>query len=171
MFARHATGFASGAGSPKRREPRFGGVRGAITKLPSLSRRYRRICTGHGRRGRFRRVEDAPARFTGVNFLAFWAANFLVGMRKQAHPAAAALFADGLGECHAVVTFRGARVHVKDFFRTGVTGSTTVGVSGGTERSFGRLSLGADNINGVFPNNLSSGGPRLSAVHSAQTRS
>ncbi|MEP6551281.1 MAG: TonB-dependent receptor plug domain-containing protein, partial [Gemmatimonadales bacterium] len=37
--------------------------------------------------------------------------------------------------------------NVKDFFRTGVTGSTTVGVSGGTERSFGRLSLGADNIN------------------------
>ncbi|HEV7839396.1 MAG TPA: SusC/RagA family TonB-linked outer membrane protein [Gemmatimonadaceae bacterium] len=44
--------------------------------------------------------------------------------------------------------------NVKDFFRTGVTGSTTVGVSGGTERSFGRLSLGADNINGVFPDNL-----------------
>jgi TonB-linked SusC/RagA family outer membrane protein len=44
--------------------------------------------------------------------------------------------------------------NVKDFFRTGVTGSTTVGVSGGTERSFGRLSLGADNINGIFPNNV-----------------
>ncbi|MDQ6871968.1 MAG: SusC/RagA family TonB-linked outer membrane protein [Gemmatimonadota bacterium] len=44
--------------------------------------------------------------------------------------------------------------NVKDFFRTGVTGSTTVGVSGGTERSFGRLSLGADNINGIFPDNL-----------------
>jgi TonB-linked SusC/RagA family outer membrane protein len=44
--------------------------------------------------------------------------------------------------------------NVKDFFRTGVTGSTTVGVSGGTERSFGRLSMGADNINGIFPNNL-----------------
>jgi len=44
--------------------------------------------------------------------------------------------------------------NVKDFFRTGVTGSTTVGVSGGTERSFGRLSLGADNINGIFPDNM-----------------
>ena len=44
--------------------------------------------------------------------------------------------------------------NVKDFFKTGVTGSTTVGVSGGTERSYGRLSLGADNINGIFPNNL-----------------
>jgi TonB-linked SusC/RagA family outer membrane protein len=43
--------------------------------------------------------------------------------------------------------------NVKDFFRTGVTGATTVGVSGGTERSFGRLSLGADNINGIFPDN------------------
>ena len=44
--------------------------------------------------------------------------------------------------------------NVKDFFNTGVTASTTVGVSGGTERSFGRLSLGADNINGIFPDNL-----------------
>ena len=44
--------------------------------------------------------------------------------------------------------------NVKDFFRTGVTGSTTVGVAGGTERAFGRLSLGADNVNGIFPNNL-----------------
>ncbi len=44
--------------------------------------------------------------------------------------------------------------NVKDFFRTGVTASTTLAVSGGTERAFGRLSLGADNVNGVFPNNL-----------------
>lgn len=44
--------------------------------------------------------------------------------------------------------------NVKDFFRTGVTASTTVGVSGGTERVFGRLSMGADNVNGIFPNNL-----------------
>jgi TonB-linked SusC/RagA family outer membrane protein len=43
--------------------------------------------------------------------------------------------------------------NVKDFFRTGITGTTTVGVSGGTERMFGRLSLGADNVKGVFPNN------------------
>ncbi|HUR92806.1 MAG TPA: SusC/RagA family TonB-linked outer membrane protein [Gemmatimonadaceae bacterium] len=44
--------------------------------------------------------------------------------------------------------------NVKDFFRQGVTMSTTVAVSGGTERASGRLSLGADNINGIFPNNL-----------------
>ena len=44
--------------------------------------------------------------------------------------------------------------NVKSFFKTGVTASSTVGVSGGTERSYGRLSLGADNINGIFPNNL-----------------
>jgi len=44
--------------------------------------------------------------------------------------------------------------NVKDFFRNGVTGSTTLGVSGGTDRAFGRLSLGADNVNGIFPNNL-----------------
>ena len=29
-----------------------------------------------------------------------------------------------------------------------------MGVSGGTERLFGRLSMGADNVKGVFPNNL-----------------
>lgn len=44
--------------------------------------------------------------------------------------------------------------NVKDFFETGVTGSTTVGVSGGTERLNGRLSMGADNVRGIFPNNL-----------------
>ena len=44
--------------------------------------------------------------------------------------------------------------NVKDFFETGVTASTTVGVSGGTERVSGRLSLGADNVRGIFPNNL-----------------
>ncbi|HMG00569.1 MAG TPA: TonB-dependent receptor plug domain-containing protein, partial [Gemmatimonadaceae bacterium] len=44
--------------------------------------------------------------------------------------------------------------NVKSFFKTGVTASSTVGVSGGKERSYGRLSLGADNINGIFPNNL-----------------
>jgi TonB-linked SusC/RagA family outer membrane protein len=44
--------------------------------------------------------------------------------------------------------------NVKDFFRTGVTASTTLAVSGGTERTFGRLSLGADNVSGIFPNNL-----------------
>jgi TonB-linked SusC/RagA family outer membrane protein len=44
--------------------------------------------------------------------------------------------------------------NVKDFFQSGVTGATTVGMSGGTERLFGRLSMGADNVKGVFPNNL-----------------
>jgi TonB-linked SusC/RagA family outer membrane protein len=44
--------------------------------------------------------------------------------------------------------------NVKDFFETGVTAATTVGVSGGTERVSGRLSLGADNVRGIFPNNL-----------------
>ena len=43
--------------------------------------------------------------------------------------------------------------NVKDFFRTGVTMTSTVGVSGGTDRLSGRLSMGGDNINGVFPNN------------------
>ena len=44
--------------------------------------------------------------------------------------------------------------NVRDFFRTGVTASTTVGVSGGTERAFGRLSMGGDNVEGIFPDNL-----------------
>jgi TonB-linked SusC/RagA family outer membrane protein len=44
--------------------------------------------------------------------------------------------------------------NVKDFFRTGVTMSTTVAVSGGTDRASGRLSMGADNVNGIFPNNM-----------------
>jgi TonB-linked SusC/RagA family outer membrane protein len=44
--------------------------------------------------------------------------------------------------------------NVRDFFRTGVTLSSTVGVSGGVERAFGRLSMGADNVQGVFPDNL-----------------
>ena len=43
--------------------------------------------------------------------------------------------------------------NVKNFFRTGVTGTTTVGVSGGTDRMSGRLSLGGDNVSGIFPNN------------------
>src|SRR6185503_15072936 len=43
--------------------------------------------------------------------------------------------------------------NVKEFFRTGVTMTSTVGVSGGTDRLSGRLSMGGDNINGVFPNN------------------
>lgn len=44
--------------------------------------------------------------------------------------------------------------NVKDFFRTGVTMASTFAVSGGTERASGRLSIGADNVNGFFPNNL-----------------
>ena len=44
--------------------------------------------------------------------------------------------------------------NVKDFFRTGLTAATTLAVSGGTERVAGRLSLGADNVKGIFPNNL-----------------
>jgi TonB-linked SusC/RagA family outer membrane protein len=43
--------------------------------------------------------------------------------------------------------------NVKDFFRTGMTASTTLAVSGGGERLAGRLSMSADNVNGIFPNN------------------
>ncbi|HEY0242343.1 MAG TPA: TonB-dependent receptor plug domain-containing protein, partial [Gemmatimonadaceae bacterium] len=43
--------------------------------------------------------------------------------------------------------------NVKDFFRTGMTLSSTLAVSGGSERASGRLSVGADNVNGIFPNN------------------
>jgi TonB-linked SusC/RagA family outer membrane protein len=44
--------------------------------------------------------------------------------------------------------------NVKDFFRTGMTASTSVGVSGGGDRAFGRLSMGGDNVQGIFPDNL-----------------
>jgi TonB-linked SusC/RagA family outer membrane protein len=44
--------------------------------------------------------------------------------------------------------------NVKEFFQQGITSSATVAVSGGSDRISGRLSLGADNIDGVFPNNL-----------------
>jgi TonB-linked SusC/RagA family outer membrane protein len=44
--------------------------------------------------------------------------------------------------------------NVKDFFSTGLTTSATVAVSGGTDRTSGRLSLGADDVKGVFPNNF-----------------
>jgi TonB-linked SusC/RagA family outer membrane protein len=43
--------------------------------------------------------------------------------------------------------------NVESFLRTGVTSAMTVGVSGGTERVSGRLSMGADNVSGIFPNN------------------
>jgi TonB-linked SusC/RagA family outer membrane protein len=44
--------------------------------------------------------------------------------------------------------------NVSGFFRKGVTAATTVGVSGGGERAYGRLAVGADNVSGMFPNNL-----------------
>jgi TonB-linked SusC/RagA family outer membrane protein len=43
--------------------------------------------------------------------------------------------------------------NVKDFFNTGHTKSTTVAVSGGTERATARISFGSDNVDGYIPNN------------------
>ncbi len=43
--------------------------------------------------------------------------------------------------------------NMEAFFRTGFTVTSTVAVSGGTDRAFGRVSLGGDNVNGVFPSN------------------
>ena len=43
--------------------------------------------------------------------------------------------------------------NVRDFFNTGRTFSSTVAVSGGTDKMDGRLSMGADDINGIIPNN------------------
>src|SRR5438445_10916442 len=117
MFARHATGFVSGAGSPKSPEARCGGVRGAITKPPSLSRRRRRICARTWRRSRFRWIQNAPAGFAGLQFEIFRLVDFLIDVWKQSHSAAAALFVYGCSESDTVVAFRGARIHVEDFFR------------------------------------------------------
>jgi TonB-linked SusC/RagA family outer membrane protein len=44
--------------------------------------------------------------------------------------------------------------NVERFFNTGRTLSTTVSMSGGTERANARVSIGADNVNGIFPNNV-----------------
>jgi TonB-linked SusC/RagA family outer membrane protein len=44
--------------------------------------------------------------------------------------------------------------NVKDFFETGNTFSSTLAVSGGTERANARLSVGVDNIDGFVPNNF-----------------
>jgi len=43
--------------------------------------------------------------------------------------------------------------NVESFFNTGHTASTTVAVSGGTDRANARLSLGRDNVTGFIPNN------------------
>jgi TonB-linked SusC/RagA family outer membrane protein len=43
--------------------------------------------------------------------------------------------------------------NVKSFFNTGRTISTTLAASGGTERANARLSLGADAVDGIIPNN------------------
>lgn len=43
--------------------------------------------------------------------------------------------------------------NVESFFNTGHTRSTTVAVSGGTDRVSARLSVGRDNISGFIPNN------------------
>ena len=44
--------------------------------------------------------------------------------------------------------------NVKDFFETGHTFSSTVAVSGGTERANARMSVGVDNVDGFVPNNF-----------------
>jgi TonB-linked SusC/RagA family outer membrane protein len=43
--------------------------------------------------------------------------------------------------------------NVESFFNTGHTKSTTVAVSGGTERANARISFGSDNVDGYVPNN------------------
>jgi TonB-linked SusC/RagA family outer membrane protein len=44
--------------------------------------------------------------------------------------------------------------NVKNFFETGHTLSTTVAVSGGTDRANARMSVGTDNVDGFTPNNF-----------------
>ena len=44
--------------------------------------------------------------------------------------------------------------NVKDFFETGHTMSTTLAVSGGTDRANARMSVGVDNVDGFVPNNF-----------------
>jgi TonB-linked SusC/RagA family outer membrane protein len=44
--------------------------------------------------------------------------------------------------------------NVKDFFNTGHTMSTTLAVTGGTDRANARMSVGVDNVDGFVPNNF-----------------
>jgi TonB-linked SusC/RagA family outer membrane protein len=44
--------------------------------------------------------------------------------------------------------------NVKSFFNTGHTSSTTIAVTGGTDRANARLSVGSDNVEGIIPNNF-----------------
>lgn len=44
--------------------------------------------------------------------------------------------------------------NVSSFFNTGLTLASTVSVSGGSDRANARVSLGADNVNGIVPNNV-----------------
>lgn len=44
--------------------------------------------------------------------------------------------------------------NVKNFFETGHTFSSTMAVSGGTERANARMSVGMDNVDGYIPNNF-----------------
>ena len=44
--------------------------------------------------------------------------------------------------------------NVEDFFKTGHTLSSTIAVSGGTDRANARLSVGMDNVDGYTPNNF-----------------
>ena len=44
--------------------------------------------------------------------------------------------------------------NVKNFFETGHTISTTIAVSGGTDRANARMSVGVDNVDGFVPNNF-----------------
>ncbi|HEU4630033.1 MAG TPA: SusC/RagA family TonB-linked outer membrane protein, partial [Gemmatimonadaceae bacterium] len=57
--------------------------------------------------------------------------------------------------------------NVKDFFQTGGTLSSTLAVSGGTDRVSARLSLGRDNVEGYIPNNTFT---KTSALLSGQVR-
>lgn len=43
--------------------------------------------------------------------------------------------------------------NLEDFFQTGHTASTTLAVTGGTDKANARLSLGADDVQGLIPNN------------------
>lgn len=69
--------------------------------------------------------------------------------------------------------------NVNDFFQSGLTGTTTIAASGGTENSRARLSFGNTAVRGVIPNNTFSTGtgalsgdvrlsPRLSTSGSVQ---
>src|SRR5215831_17922145 len=68
------------------------------------------------RRGRRGGIQDPAARFALDNLVVLRIADLLVGVRKNSHAAAAALFIQSFGKRDTVMAFGDANVAANDFF-------------------------------------------------------